>query len=575
MLRKLAWWAASGSWGLLVRCWKWWALQRLQPSTNHGSARFVGLLEAKRAKLLGQSGLILGRLEGKLLRHPSNEANMVVFAPQGAGKGVGVVIPNLLSHPGSVICIDPKGENFAVTARKRLEFGPVFMVSMAEAGPSHCFNPLDTVVMGSGSEVAQAARLAELIMPHEVTMEGHWRTKSVQLATGLILHVAHRFNDEPARRNLGMVHAYLTLPGSSFTKLIEAMQDSPLRVVQETASEFARAMKTNEGLSIISNMLKGTAIFSLGRRSGVVCSRSDFAIEEFFGRAPASLYLQVPLGELSVYASWMRVMVGLANHASLSAAEVPEQRPLFVLDEAATLGEIKELQDTIGQGRAYHQKMFIYQDLAQLKLANRGWASVLANCQIHMAFAVNEMETAELLSKRIGDKTVISRSFGVSSDAGDVLSHHENAGLGEHGRRLMQPSEILTMDADKAVISAQGLGLKGPILASRLLYYREAMFQGAFGAWRGSGREEAARLVFAGTPALTGPLAAARPSVAAEAASFDGVWRNPALGYDDEPLPDEYGHALLPGEEPLPGSVSVSAGDVPPAWVDAWAQGAG
>ena len=202
--------------GLIVRTWRWHAARRAKPSTNHGSARWVDETGAAAAGLFGGSGLIVGKISGRVLRHPSREANMVVFAPQGAGKGVGVVIPNLLDHPGSVICIDPKGENFAVTAEARLQRGPVFLVSMAERGPTHCFNPMDTVVVGSGSEVAKAARLAELVMPHEVTSEAHWRVKSVQWATGLILHVAHRFQDEPWRCNLGMVHEYLSLPPASF-----------------------------------------------------------------------------------------------------------------------------------------------------------------------------------------------------------------------------------------------------------------------------------------------------------------------------------------------------------------------
>ena len=199
---------------------------------------------------------------------------------------------------------------------------------------------------------------------------------------------------------------------------------------------------------------------------------------------------------MSVYASWLRVMVGLANHASMAVAEVPEQRPLFVLDEAATLGEIKEIQDTIGQGRAYHQKMFIYQDMAQLKKANAGWASVIANCQINVAFAVNDYDTADVLSKRLGDQTVATQSFGVSSGADAVLSHHQNMGQGEHGRRLLQPNEILHLDDDKALVSVQGLGLKGPLLVSRMAYYREAMFAGRFGTWRGSGLSAAHLWVF-------------------------------------------------------------------------------
>ena len=499
-------WLAGTVLRLGVRASKWWLARRMTPSTNHGSARWVTATEAARAGLFGDDGLIIGTLNGRVLRHPSNEANMVVFAPQGAGKGVGVVIPNLLTHRGSVICIDHKGENLAVTGDARLALGPVWSVSMADGMPSHRFNPMDCIVVGGGNEVAEAGRLADLIMPHEVTSDAHWRTKSVQWATGLILHVATRFADEPSRRNLGTVHAYLTLRPTGFAKLLDAMAASHWRGVREVAAEIERGLETGEGLSILSSMAKGTALFSLARRSGVLCAGSDFALADLFGDRPASLFLQVPLGEMALYAPWLRVMVGLANHASMSVVDVPDARPLFVLDEAATLGEIKEIQDTIGQGRAYHQKLFIYQDMAQLKRANPGWASVLANCQINMAFAVNDLETAEMLSKRIGDQTVMTRHTGISSGADAVLAHHQNIGQGEHGRRLLQPNEILHMDERAALVSVAGLGLRGPLTVERMVYHREPMFAGRYGTWQGRGLMPIHRRLFSWLePAAPGP----------------------------------------------------------------------
>jgi type IV secretion system protein VirD4 len=494
-------WGRQQAARLLGTCWrsgvrlgKWLAKRRMVPSTNHGSARWLTELEADKAGMLSSDGLIIGKSGKRLLRHPSKEANMVVFAPQGAGKGVGIVIPNLLCHRGSVICIDPKGENFAVTAGERLRHGPVFLISMAASGPSHHFNPMDVIAIGSGNEAAQAARLAELIMPHEATSEGHWRTKAVQWATGLIAHVAERFANEPEFRNLAMVHQYLMLPPASFARLIEAMNRSPLAVVRETAAEIERTMATHEGPGILSNMSKGTRVFSKARRAGVLCSRSDFSLADLVGPRPASLYLQVPLGEMAEYAPWIRVMVGLTVHASMAVDVVPTERPLFVIDEAATLGEVKELQDTVGQGRAYHQKIFVYQDRAQLKRSNKDWESVLANCQIHTDFAVNDLATAETVSRRLGDQTVATRSLGVSSGVDTVLAHHHNMGHGEHGRRLLQPNELFSLDADRAVVTVQGL--KAPILATRIRYYQEATFAGRFGTWRGAGLCAAHTAVF-------------------------------------------------------------------------------
>ena len=80
-----------------------------------------------------------------MLRFADVEGSVVVFAPQGAGKGVGIVVPNLLTYRGSVICTDPKGENHAITARARRTFGPVYCVNVGDPDRSHRFNPLDVV----------------------------------------------------------------------------------------------------------------------------------------------------------------------------------------------------------------------------------------------------------------------------------------------------------------------------------------------------------------------------------------------------------------------------------------------
>ena len=272
-----------------------------------------------------------------------------------------------------------------------------------------------------------------------------------------------------------------------------------------------RAMRTNEGPGVLSSVVKGTGMFSLGRRSGVIASRSDFQMADLFGERPGTLYLQVPLGDMAQYASWLRIMIGLANHAAMQATHVPVVRPLFVLDEAATLGEMKELQDSIGQGRASNQKIFIYQDLAQLQGGNKGWRSVMANCAIWVAFKVNELETAKMLSERLGDTTVLSRSFGVSSGTDAVLSHNQNEGQGEHGRRLLQPHEIINLPEHQAVVMVQGLGLPGALRADRMKHYEEGMFAGQFDRWTGNGLYPAHAAVFAEAPSGPAPMAHSGP----------------------------------------------------------------
>lgn len=113
---------------------------------THGSARFATDREAK--PLAQGEGLLIGRdrKSGKLLRY-AGPAHLLTIAPTRTGKGVGTIIPNLIDHPGSVVCIDPKGENARITARQRGRFGSVHVLDPFEVTgqPSAAFNPLDRI----------------------------------------------------------------------------------------------------------------------------------------------------------------------------------------------------------------------------------------------------------------------------------------------------------------------------------------------------------------------------------------------------------------------------------------------
>lgn len=524
--RALSHFLARSVWSFAVRAFKGaWAFRR-GVSTSYGSARFADASDLRRAGLICETGLIIGRSGARLVRHPSREASMMVLAPMGAGKGRGIVVPNLLEHPGSVICLDPKGENFAVTAADRVKRGKVFLLSMDPSVPSHTFNPMDTI--GPSNAEKAAGILADLMLPHGVTQDSHWRERAAQWVKGLILHVGHRFADEPSRRHLGMVHAYLTRNHAELGKLIEAMAKSPIQCVRETAGDMAQRLSTPEGLSIISTAMRGTQVFSLGEASGQAAMRSDFALDDLFGDEPASLYLQVPLGEMAVYAGWLRVTVGLCLHAAMNVQRIPSTRPLFVLDEAATLGDMRVLRESVGQMRAYQQMLFVYQDMGQMKAAMpKGWSSIMTNCAINVAFGVNDVETAKVMSDRIGDTTVRTTHVGVSSGMDAVLAHHRNIGEGEHGRRLMMPNEITNLPGNKAVVTVNGLNLPGPLLLDVLKYDQEQRFAGRYGRFTGRGPCEAHEWVF---PRVLTPTDEPKHSGGCDPAN--GAQRQRVLAYD-------------------------------------------
>ena len=134
---------------------------RRQRRTKHtfGSARFATLRDLAKTNVFTPAGLIVGRFGNRFLRF-NREGYVLVFAKTRAGKGTGIVIPNLLSYPGSVICNDVKGENAAITARQRAEFGPIYKLNLEQPLLSDHFNPLCMLRLDTVHMVDDAITLA-------------------------------------------------------------------------------------------------------------------------------------------------------------------------------------------------------------------------------------------------------------------------------------------------------------------------------------------------------------------------------------------------------------------------------
>jgi type IV secretion system protein VirD4 len=483
----LTWGTCKLAWAITVRSVRSVAwLVRAAPIT-FGSARWLKVKEAAGLGLLGASGLIVGRMGRRMLRFSDVEGSVVVFAPQGAGKGAGIVVPNLLTYEGSVICTDPKGENHAVTARARRAFGPVYCIDVANLDHSHRFNPMEGLRRDELLAVDDCHRLAQLLMPKGPQEDDHWRTRSVSILTGFILWVMEQHGDTPDRCNLGTVDELLSAPVAEVEDTLELMLGSRHMVVRSAAARLQSSLKAEEGVNLLSNIMKGTEIWSMGRTLGRLAQRSDFNLERDLVASVGTLFLKVPEDMQVVYEPFMRVMVGLSLHAVERGgkAGVIVHRPLFMLDEAAALGNIPELEQGMGHLRAYARAVLVFQDVGQLQATYRKWKSLLANASCQVFFGVNDQDTAEMVSKMIGERTVEVRSVGMNHGASAVLAHHQNSGVGEAGRRLMLPSEIMRMGKHKALVFMRGL--PHPILAERMEYFRERMFRGMFDAWRSAG----------------------------------------------------------------------------------------
>ena len=289
-----------------------WSLRRQgrhsRRSGSHGTARFATAWEILLSGALFGAGPILGKGRFFRLLRFSTDGIVSVFAATGAGKGLGIVVPTLLTYPGSMFVTDPKGENYAITQRRRRRFGPVYMLSPTDLAASARFNPLSIVRLGTPDEADDAAVLARY-MHRPDAREAHWDERAVDLLTAFILHALHG----PAElRTLAYVRT-LSVGGPETLRatLQEIATASPSVKAAEIASGFTATMGASERQddaefrSILSTLQKATVVWSRGSPGGVVSAHSTFSLDDIVNR-PGSLYLCVDEDKLEVYTNGLQ-----------------------------------------------------------------------------------------------------------------------------------------------------------------------------------------------------------------------------------------------------------------------------
>ena len=454
----------------------WRGTGQALPSTSHGSAAW-----GTGDDLAQQQGLIIGRLRKCLLRF-EGEGHVLTVAPTRSGKGVSCVIPNLLDHPGSILVTDPKGENFAVTARWRRDIGQQvhafdpFRVASGDA----TYNPLELIDPESPEAVDEARMLADMIVLPEgqAGEQLFWNEEARAVLTGLILHVAA--NAAPELRTLSHVRTLLTLPPESFAELLKDMRESPAvygLVSRSAARILQKAERERSG--VISTAQSHTHFLDSARMARVL-SRSTVDLS-ILKREPTSVYLILPSDRLETYARWLRIMIACSLLAVARARGQPKQRVLFLLDEFAHLGKMHPVQRDIGLAGGFGVTFWlIVQDLSQLRSTyGDTWTTFLANADVLQAFGTNDWDTADYLSKMTGEATIFvktqNESRGVSRGKQSQRQHGTALSISERNRRLLLPDEVRRLGRDSELLFVKGAS---PLLALRTNYREDAEFLG-------------------------------------------------------------------------------------------------
>ncbi|ESY01374.1 conjugal transfer protein TraG [Mesorhizobium sp. LNJC405B00] len=455
-------------------CMSVWRAREAKNAATYGSARWATRDEIAAGGLIGPDGVILGKLERKYLRHDGPE-HVLCFAPTRSGKGVGLVVPSLLTWPGSAIVHDIKGENWELTSGWRARFGRVLLFDPTNTA-SAAYNPLLEVRRGEW-EVRDVQNVADVLVDPEGSLErrNHWEKTSHALLVGAILHVLYSETD----KTLAGVANFLSDPQRPIETTLRTMMLTrhlgdvgPHPVVASAARELLNKSE-NERSGVLSTAMSFLGLY----RDPVVAkvtSRCDWRIADLVeDEGPATLYLVVPPSDISRTKPLIRLVLNQIGRRLTEDLQAKDrrQRLLMMLDEFPALGRLDFFESALAFMAGYGIKSFlIAQSLNQIEKAYGPNNSILDNCHVRVSFATNDERTARRVSDSLGTGTEMRA---MKNYAGHRLSPwlgHLMVSRQETGRALMTPGEIMQLPPTDAIVMVSGLF---PIRAKKARYFAD------------------------------------------------------------------------------------------------------
>lgn len=438
----------------------------------HGNAHWATEPDIKKAGLRSKKGMLLGRDEKGTLLIAGGYQHLLLFAPTGSGKGVGFVIPNLLFWEDSILVHDIKLENYELTSGYRNDVlkQKTYVWNPADPdGLSHCYNPLDWISTKQGQMVDDIQKIANLILPEQEFWENEARSLFIGVALYLLAvpekmtsfgEVVRTMRSDDVAYNLAVVM-------DTIGQIIHPVAYMNIAAfLQKADKERSGVISTlNSKLELWANPLIDTAT-----------ATSDFNFNNF-KFTPTTVYVGVTPDNLKRLQPLLQVFYQQATEFLSRKMPGPDEKygVMFLMDEFPTLGKMEQFMFGIAYFRGYRVRLFlIVQDTEQLKgiYEDHGMNSFLSNSTYRVTFAANNYDTAELISKLVGNKTVQQFSSNKPKFL-DLNPSSRSLHISETQRALLLPQEVIGLDRDKQILLIES---SPPIMSNKIKYYQDKMF---------------------------------------------------------------------------------------------------
>jgi type IV secretion system protein VirD4 len=443
----------------------------VKPESIHGDAHWATPREIKKMGLRSKTGLLLGSYQKKMLIADGYQ-HILLFAPTGSGKGVGFVVPNLLFWRDSVIVHDIKLENYELSSgwrRSQLK-QKVFLWNPADPdGISHCYNPMDWISKKPGQMVDDVQKICNFLLPKQE----FWSNEARALLTGIMLYLVADPN-KPA--TLGEV--VRTLRSDDVVYNLAVILDTMGNIIHPVAymNIASYLQKPDKERGSVTSTANSSLELWANPLIDTTTATSDFNLHEF-KITPHTVYVGLTPDNISRLKPLMNMFYQQA--AAFFTAKMPQKHEkygvLMMMDEFPTLGKMEQFLAGIAYFRGYRVRLFlIIQDTEQLKgiYEENGMNSFLSNATYRITFAANNMQTANLISQLIGNKTAVQLSYNkpkyLDLNPGARSLHVSNV-----QRALLLPQEVIQLPREDQIILIES---QPPVKCKKIIYFKDRFF---------------------------------------------------------------------------------------------------
>lgn len=448
----------------------------------YGRSRFARRADCKRQGLtaIGPNSLLLGR-DGHGLLGLAGQQFVLLAAPTRSGKGVGIVVPNLLHYGGSVVVLDIKGENFQLSSGWRHSRGhAVYKFDPYSLhGETHRWNPLAYVTGDPVRRVADLTALAALLYPETDPQHRFWVGQARNAFLALSLYAFDRkdywadFGDTSMLQpSLAGIHRLAIGDGRPIADYLRQLRsDAFVRDETRRALDGLLSQAGDTFASIIGSLLEPLNPW-VDPQLAAATACNDFDLRDV-RRRPMTIYVVIPPHRLAEARLLINVL--FSQLINLNTRELPSKENglnvpcLLLMDEFTAVGKIEILASAVAYMAGYNLRLLpIIQSVAQLDAVygKEIARTLITNHAAQILFAPREQQDAKEYSEMLGDRSVSKATVNRGRD--------RSVSTSEERRPLMLPQELKAMGKSRCVLMIEGVA--EPISARKIVYYRDPVF---------------------------------------------------------------------------------------------------